>query len=47
MALGELFDLDGLALACAESGTYEGLFAAAPMHKTGRSASIANALAVF
>ncbi len=47
LALGELFDLDALAAACAKAGRYEGFFAAAPMYKTGGSASIANALAVL
>jgi kynurenine formamidase len=47
LALGELFDLDGLADACAASGTYEGMFTAAPMFKTGGSASVANALAII
>jgi kynurenine formamidase len=47
MALGELFDLDGIAAACAASGVYEGFFAAAPLHVTGGSASTGNALAIL
>jgi kynurenine formamidase len=46
MALGELFDLDGLADDCAHDGVYEGLFTAAPLNKRGGSGSTANALAL-
>ncbi len=46
MAVGELFDLDGLADDCAANGVYEGLFVAAPMNYPGGSGSSANALAI-
>ncbi len=46
IAVGELFDLDGLARDCEEDGVYEGLFAAAPLNKVGGSGSTANALAM-
>jgi kynurenine formamidase len=46
MTLGELLVLDALADDCEEDGTYEGLFAAAPLNKVGGSGSPANALAI-
>jgi kynurenine formamidase len=46
MALGELFELEGLAADCAADGVYEGLFTAAPLNKRGGSGSTANAIAL-
>lgn len=46
MALGELFQLEGLAADCAEDGRYEGLFTAAPLNMPGGAGSTANALAL-
>ena len=46
IAIGEFFVLDDLARDCAEDRVYEGLFAAAPLHKVGGSGSPANALAM-
>jgi kynurenine formamidase len=42
--LGELWDLDGLAVDCAGDGTYEGLFTSAPLRVVGGVASPPNAL---
>jgi kynurenine formamidase len=46
MAVGELFDLDALAAACAADGRWDGLFVAAPLNKRGGSGSTANAVAI-
>jgi len=46
LAIGEMFDLDGLADDCAEDGVYEGLFVSAPLNKPGGAGSPANALAL-
>ena len=46
LAVGELFQLDPLAAACAQDGEYAGLFVAAPLNKVGGSGSPANALAL-
>jgi hypothetical protein len=35
LLLGEMFDFDGLAQACAEEGRYEMLFSAPPLAVTG------------
>jgi kynurenine formamidase len=45
-AIGELFNLDGLAADCAADGVYEGLFTAAPLNLAGGVGSPANALAL-
>lgn len=45
-ALGELFDLEGLAADCAADGRYHGLFTAAPLNTPGGAGSPANALAL-
>lgn len=46
LALGEMFQLDALAKACAADSIYEGFFCAAPLNKTGGSGSPANAIAI-
>jgi kynurenine formamidase len=46
LTIGELWDLDALAAACAESGRYEALVFAEPLNVTGGVGSPANALAV-
>ncbi len=46
MAIGELFDLEGLAADCDANRVYEGLFTSAPMNYPGGSGSPANALAI-
>jgi len=46
MAIGELWDLEGLAADCAADGTYEFLFVAAPLNKLGGIGSPPNALAM-
>lgn len=46
MAVGELFDLEGLAEDCAANRVYEGLFVSAPMNYPGGSGSPSNALAI-
>jgi kynurenine formamidase len=45
-AFGELFNLEDLATDCADDGSYEFLFVAAPLHVPGGFGSPANALAV-
>ncbi|WP_229052376.1 cyclase family protein [Aeromicrobium sp. Leaf350] len=47
MPLGELFDLDELAEACAAAGTWDFLFAAVPLNLPGGVGSPANAVAVL
>jgi len=47
MTIGELWDLDALATACAERGRFECLLAAEPLNVTGGVGSPANALAVI
>jgi hypothetical protein len=47
MPLGELWDLDGLAVGCAEAGRWECLVLSTPLHVPGGVASPANALAVL
>ena len=46
LLLGEIFQLDDLARACAEDGTYEFLFAAPPLPITGGVGSPINPLAI-
>jgi hypothetical protein len=46
MPIGELFQLDSLAEACAADGRYECLFTSAPLNKLGGVASPPNALAI-
>ena len=46
MPIGEMFNLDPLAQACAEDGSYEFLFTSAPLNKLGGVASPPNALAI-
>jgi hypothetical protein len=46
LALGEMFQLDSLAEACADDGVYEGFFSAAPLNKVGGSGAPANAIAI-
>lgn len=46
-AVGELFDLDALAVACARRSRYDFLFTAAPMTTYGLASSTANALAIL
>jgi kynurenine formamidase len=43
---GEMFDLEGLAAACAEDGTYEFLFVAAPLPFTGAVGGPLNPIAI-
>lgn len=47
MPLGELWDLDGLAAACAESGRYEACVVSVPLRVPGGVASPANAVAII
>lgn len=44
MAIGELWDLSGLASDCAETGSYEGFLVSAPINKTGGIGSPPNAI---
>jgi kynurenine formamidase len=46
MPIGEMFDLGGLAEACASDGHYEGLFVSAPLNLRGGVASPANAVVI-
>lgn len=46
MPIGEMFQLDALAAACAADGRYEFFFTAAPLNKLGGVASPPNALAI-
>jgi kynurenine formamidase len=46
ITIGELFALDDLAADCADDGTYEGLFVAAPLNKVGGIGSPGNAVAI-
>jgi kynurenine formamidase len=46
MVLGELFDFDALATACAQDGRYTFLFTAAPLPLVGGIGSPANAIAI-
>ncbi len=46
MPIGEMFQLDALAAACADDGRYEFFFTAAPLNKLGGVASPPNALAI-
>jgi kynurenine formamidase len=46
LALGELFDLEALAVDCAADGRYDGLLTAAPLNTPGGAGSTANALAL-
>ncbi len=46
LALGELFDFDRLADACAEDGRYEFLFVAVPLYVPGGVGSPGNAIAI-
>ena len=46
MPIGEMFQLDALAEACAADGRYEFFFTAAPLNKLGGVASPPNALAI-
>ena len=46
MPLGEMFDLDALAVACHEDRRYEFFFCAAPLNLPGGAGSPANALAI-
>lgn len=46
MPIGEMFQLDALAAACAADQTYEFFFTAAPLNKLGGVASPPNALAI-
>jgi kynurenine formamidase len=46
LTLGELFDLEGLAAACAEDGIYEFFFVAQPLRITGAVGSPINPLAI-
>ena len=46
LPIGELFDLDGLAAACAADGRYECLLVSAPLHVRSGVASPPNALAI-
>jgi len=46
MAVGELFNLEGLAADCRADGCYQGLLTSAPLNKYGGSGSPANALAI-
>ena len=45
-AIGELFDLEALAIDCAADGRYHGMFCAAPINAPGGAGSPANALAM-
>ena len=46
MPIGEMFDLEALAIDCAVGGSWEFFFTAAPLNKLGGVASPANALAI-
>jgi len=46
MPIGEMFDLDGLAAACAADRRYDFFFTSAPLNKLGGVASPPNALAI-
>jgi hypothetical protein len=46
MPIGEMFQLDALATACADDRRYEFFFTAAPLNKLGGVASPPNALAI-
>jgi hypothetical protein len=46
MPIGEMFQLDALADACAADGSYEFFFTSAPLNKRGGVASPPNALAI-
>ncbi|MGH9841475.1 MAG: cyclase family protein [Blastocatellia bacterium] len=46
MPIGEMFQLDALAAACAADGRYEFFFTSAPLNKRGGVASPPNALAI-
>src|SRR5262245_9998308 len=46
MPIGEMFQLDALAAACADDGNYEFFFTSAPLNKLGGVASPPNALAI-
>jgi len=46
MPIGEMFQLDALAAACAADGSYEFFFTSAPLNKLGGVASPPNALAI-
>jgi kynurenine formamidase len=46
MPIGEMFQLDALAAACAADGRYEFFFTSAPLNKLGGVASPPNALAI-
>ena len=46
MPIGEMFQLDALAAACADDGCYEFFFTSAPLNKLGGVASPPNALAI-
>jgi len=47
MTIGEIFDLEALAVACAEEGRYEFFFTAPPLPITGAVGSPINPLAIF
>jgi hypothetical protein len=47
LTIGELWDLDALAEACHERGSFEMLITAEPLHVRGGVGSPANALAVI
>jgi kynurenine formamidase len=47
MTIGEIFDLEALAVACREEGRYEFFFSAPPLPITGAVGSPVNPLAVF
>jgi len=47
MTIGEIFDLEALATACAEEGRYEFFFTAPPLPITGAVGSPVNPLAIF
>ncbi len=47
MTIGEIFDLEPLAAACAEEGRYEFFFSAPPLPITGAVGSPVNPLAIF
>ena len=47
MTIGEIFDLEALAAACAEEGRYEFFFTAPPLPITGAVGSPVNPLAIF
>ncbi|MFE6510503.1 hypothetical protein ACFVDI_11965 [Nocardioides sp. NPDC057767] len=44
--LGEMWDLDGLADACAEDGRYDFLLTAAPLRVTGAVGALVNPIAL-